>query len=157
MYNVYILARNMAQILEKWYKEMSKVEPAVADGFEYITRFSVRNPYKTMSAVFFIVMCLMIGFTNFYFVTDAEDLWIPKASAIISANDFRDEHYTPDIDVGTVLFTGANVLTLDSFNHLWDIFEGIKEITIDDLDYNDMCVLSGTAVCTSYGPLQFWS
>lgn len=61
------------------------------------------------------------------------------------------------MEVGIILLTGSNVITLDTFDKLWNIFDDVTLITVDDLTYNDICALGATGQCTSFGPLQFWS
>lgn len=147
----------MSKILKKWYNFMSIIEPSFENGFEYITRKSVYNPCNTIVVGFAFVVLCMVGFIKFTVITEGENLWIPSTSSIKSDHIYIQDNYAPNMEPAIVLFTNSNVLTIEVFNHLWDIFDNVKEITVGDLTYTDMCVQDYKGDCTSLGPLQFWS
>ncbi|GFR61545.1 patched domain-containing protein 3 [Elysia marginata] len=115
--------------------------------------------YPWLTIIVMMIMCLLcgVGMKTFHETKEQEKLWVPRGSRLLAEKKWINQAFPMEARYVTVLLVqkGGNMLTPQSLNALYDLYEEAVQYKVGSRSYEDLCLRAGPN-CFVSSLLELW-
>ncbi|KAL4236282.1 Patched domain-containing protein 3 [Mactra antiquata] len=140
---------------------LKKISNGIVSGLELafyrLGKFVARHPWKTILISVLVCVAAGVGLMKWHEENEYVKVWLPRGSRMYDEYHWVKEHFPESIRYEKVIVEDTNVLSVESINAMYDIYEKVTEFVVNDgLTINELCIKAGP-ICRVNSILELWS